>query len=117
MAWGESPLTGSRLSVGTPPSPIIIVFAHHNVPAVQTVRTSVGEYVAGFDLSVLGQKRNQHGRTAAFHTDDLFGWFHPTATGAVSSDRATWSVDLPIRKITTPMTPARIDPAKMPTLA
>ena len=126
---GESNLSPgvstNRRALGFPPSSasliaiaiaIAIVIAHHHIPPVEAICAPVGENVAGFDLAVLWKERDQRRWPAALHAHDLHWWRHPTVTG-VSEDLAGSSAPRPVRNISTPMIPARIDPANIPTLA
>lgn len=114
---GKAPLTGARLSgVGVPGFPDVLHVPHHQIPSIEAVAASVGEDVARLDLSVLGEERDQRRGASALDADDVGGRLHDAATGSGSGAVAS-ATGRPLRNTTTPMIPARIEPAKIPTFA
>lgn len=113
---GEGRITshigGPGLEVGAP----ILLFLHHDVPAIETVGTAVCKDVAWLDLFIRGEERDETGDPTAFHADNFLGWCHPATTGFFTGSGVSSAV-LPVLKMITPMMPATIEPAKIPTLA
>ncbi len=78
----------------------------NQVQTLEAVLTPVSQRLARLDRLVLGQIADEVGHAAALDANDGLGRRAQSSLGG-----------LDLRNIATPMTPARSDPAKIPTLA